>query len=359
MSRLEDVWKKEKYCLPDWEARFIGRGGIRLEEIPRSLGLYKNIDPGLKPDIIVVCAFLVDALKMVSSEVSNQGRYLKLREEAKEGKDFPAPGGFKGKVRKIWVELKDSFKEAKIIWTIPHPVDCLRWRHIKGMKGVDVSACMTWHEHVQCQGESFKILQYFRGIDDLMLEEFGSGWWTIPWVIFWKKQCRNLELPLEEWETGCKEGRLLGFFNESGSEEGLHPSPGSCRGVLGSVVSRMKGESKQLARRKVSCTRLMVRESKIEDSIPSPEEVAIVNRRMMINLADQTKQAGVSEGTITECWEKNEMGCHTPEDLGGGSLRPSKDERMTILLDCLHVKVAPREYWFRLAEIQCSECNNK
>ena len=360
VSRLEDAWKKGKYCLHGWEARFIGRSGGRLEEFPQSLGLYKNIDPSLKPDIIVVCAFLVDALKMESGEVLNQGKYLRLRREVHDGEVFPALDGLKEKVRRIWVEIKETFEKAKIIWTIPHPVDCLRWRHMKGLKGVHPSTCMTWREHVQCQGESFKILKYFRRVDELVLEEFGSGWWSVPWIIFWRKQCSREELTLKEWESMCKEGKVVGFFNESGSEDGLHPSPGSCRGVLDSIMSRMREESCQPVRDGNPSSRPPVRRGseKLESTGGPRDEVADVNRRRMISLSGLERDSA-SVGTQTDPQEKKDVGCQVEVLLGtGGDFErsPRMGDSMAIQLWCRHVRLVPRSYWGRLAEIKCLEC---
>ena len=365
VSRLENAWAIHKHrspgCPPGWEARFIEKKGCRLDELPFMLGLQKNMDPTLKPDLIIVCGFLVDVIKMERCRMENEGKYLKLRPEVDDGEFYPAEAGFRKKVRMIWLDLKKNFREAKIVWTIPHPVDCERWRHTRGMRDAKVSLCMTWEDHCQCQGLSYRLSKYFERLDELLLEEFQNGFWTIPWVVFWRKQCRGGELSYDEWRTRCLEMKIGGFFNESGSEDGLHPSPGSCAGVLQSVINRMRKENSlptgalcPLSPPKDSSMGQLDTRSCLE------RERSLVNSQKMMELGGQPRLHTISVGVQTDpirclCYQAGESGMLGDQEEV--EVRSSPIESMTVLLACLHVRVVSRGFWLSLVDIPCLECS--
>ena len=377
VSRLEDVWKKEKFCPPEWEAYFFEKKGGHLDDLPHLLGVRKNMNPNLNPEYIIVCGFLVDAIKMEPCSVKEEGRFLKLRPEVDEGDMFPALGGVRRKARAVWLEFKKIFRESKIVWTIPHPVDCERWRCTRGMRDVQVSFCRTWEDHSQCQGLSYRLVNYFCEIDKLVLDEFGNGYWSLPWAIFWRKQRRGQELSLEEWRTRCLEGKVCGFFNESGSEDGIHPSPGSCRGVLGSVVSRLRW-SEPVPNNKDQY--LTSPASMMEAKIFEESGRSAINQKKMISLASRPSTASV--GTQTDMEEtpsvipttsvgvqadllevssvvvKKEVGCQTGSELEKERVMSSGSvqESMVVKLVCHHARMVPRGFWSSLSGIKCLEC---
>ena len=366
VSRLEKAWRTFKHRspggAPGWEARFIEKKGCSLDDLPYMLGLRKCMDPTLRADFIVVCSFLVDTMKIEFCESKQEGKYLKLREEVDEGKTYPAVTGIREKARAVWLELKKSFKEAKIIWTIPHPVDCERWRYTKGMRHAQVSFCMTWEDHCQCQGLSFRLSGYFQELDKLLLAEFGSGWWTIPWVIFWRRQCKEWETSFDEWKTRCLEAKTVGFFNVSGSEDGLHPSLGSCMGVLGSVVSRMEKDSS------LPCGELSESPTPLKSSASGGwsdsgdhvrSEVAGVNQKMMVMRAKRLNT--VSVGVQTESIASRSLGCQAGESKiteavnQSGGQSPS-GECMVVQLVCRHLRILPKDFWGSLVDLPCLVC---
>ena len=283
---------------PGWEAQWLAKNGAHLGELVSLLKDAKKKSVR-SPKFIVVVAFLVDAVKLQPCEEKREGKKLLWREEIDAAEGFPALPGFKRKVRDVWHQLKSVFPEAKIIWTTPHPVDALRWRHERGMKSAGVLTCMTFEEHNEYQTLSYRLHDYFRNISGLIEEEFGSGYWLIPWVVFWcKAQGRGLDL--DGFLKACRDGDEVGFFNCRGSEDGMHPSTSVCQGMLKSVFGRMRAEYAP-AKPRVPAKMPPLKGPEVHEIIETlPQKVEVEEPEVKMKSTSDNSTADLPEVTMTK-----------------------------------------------------------
>ena len=136
-------------------------------------------------EFVIIVGITCDVYRLTTSDLEGweaPKMMMDINHEISEGVNYPAEKGVAEEIKRVENEIKKKWKEAKVLWVLPYPLDCKRYVL---SRSVEIEENMPEEVRSSLDLVSFRGVRHLRIMEPLV-RETGEQRLRVSWFPYWK-----------------------------------------------------------------------------------------------------------------------------------------------------------------------------